>query len=48
VAIRSITPSSNPIPLCAVWRKSNDNPALPAFVDILRKATPRIRTQMEG
>jgi DNA-binding transcriptional LysR family regulator len=48
VAIRSITPSSNPIPLCAVWRKSDDNPALPAFVDILRKATPRIRTQMEG
>lgn len=48
VAIRPITPKSAPIPLCAAWRQSADNPALMAFLDVLRTAIPRIRTQMEG
>src|SRR5437016_4581403 len=47
VAIRPITPKSMPIPLCATWLKSAGNPALAAFLDILRAATPAIRTQME-
>jgi DNA-binding transcriptional LysR family regulator len=45
--IRPITPKSAPIPLCVIWRKSAHNPALAAFLDILKAATPRIRTQME-
>jgi DNA-binding transcriptional LysR family regulator len=47
VAIRQIAPKSGPIPLCAAWRKSGDNPTLAAFLDILRAATPAIRAQME-
>src|SRR5207244_4537178 len=47
VVIRPITPKSAPIPLCVAWRKSADNPALAAFLEILRAATPSIRTQME-
>jgi len=47
VVIRPITPKSAPVPLCVAWRKSADNPALAAFLDILRAATPSIRTQME-
>ena len=47
VAIRSITPKSAPIPLNAVWRKSDKNPALTAFLDILRESTSRIRAEME-
>jgi len=47
VAIRPITPKSAPIPLHAVWRKSDKNPALTAFLDILRESTSRIRAEME-
>jgi DNA-binding transcriptional LysR family regulator len=47
VAIRPITPKSAPIPLNAVWRKSDKNPALAAFLDILRESTSRIRSKME-
>jgi hypothetical protein len=35
------------IPLCVVWRKSSDNPAVTAFLDILRASRPKIRKQME-
>jgi DNA-binding transcriptional LysR family regulator len=45
--IRQIAPKSAPIPLCVVWRKSAHNPALGAFLDILRTAIPGIRAQME-
>ncbi|HUD47541.1 MAG TPA: LysR family transcriptional regulator [Candidatus Baltobacteraceae bacterium] len=45
--ILPITPKSAPIPLCVIWRKSAHNPALAAFLDILRAATPAIRAQME-
>jgi DNA-binding transcriptional LysR family regulator len=47
VAIRPIVPKSAPIPLCATWRKSEENPVLTAFLDILRAAKPQIRAQME-
>jgi DNA-binding transcriptional LysR family regulator len=47
VVIRPIAPKSARIPLCVAWRKSAQNPALEAFLDILRAATPAIRTQME-
>ena len=47
VAIRPIVPKSAPIPLCATWRKAEENPVLTAFLDILRVAKPRIRAQME-
>jgi DNA-binding transcriptional LysR family regulator len=46
--IRPITPKSAPIPLCVTWRKSAHNPALAAFLDILRAAMPVIRAQMES
>jgi DNA-binding transcriptional LysR family regulator len=45
--IRPIAPRSAPIPLCVIWRKSAHNPALAAFLDILKAATPAIRAQME-
>jgi len=45
--VRLIAPQSARIPLCVAWRKSAHNPALPAFLDILRASTPSIRTQME-
>src|SRR2546426_10453443 len=48
VAIRSISPRSADIPLCATWLKSTHNPALTAFLEILRTAKPAIRTQMEA
>jgi DNA-binding transcriptional LysR family regulator len=48
VVIRPITPKSKPIPLCATWPKSSPNPALAAFLDILRAAMPAIRVQMEN
>jgi DNA-binding transcriptional LysR family regulator len=47
VVIRPITPKSGPIPLCAVWLKSPRNPALAAFLDVLRSAGPQIKTLME-
>ena len=47
VTIRPIAPKSAPIPLCVAWRKSVENPALTAFLDILRAAGPQIRAQME-
>jgi len=47
VVIRSIAPKSGRIPLCVVWRKSANNPALAAFLDVLRAAIPSIRNQME-
>jgi DNA-binding transcriptional LysR family regulator len=47
VTIRPIAPKSAPIPLCAHWRKPDENPVLAAFLDILRAAVPRIRSQME-
>lgn len=48
VVIRSIVPKSSQIPLCAVWRKSEHNPMLAAFLDILRVAKPQITAQMEA
>jgi DNA-binding transcriptional LysR family regulator len=45
--IRQIAPKSAPIPLCATWRKSAQNPTLASFLDILRAAMPAIRAQME-
>ena len=47
VVIRSITPKSEPIPLCAAWPKSSQNPALSAFLDILRAAELASKTLME-
>src|SRR5215470_12812687 len=47
VVIRRILPKSARIPLCIVWRKSAQNPALTAFLEILRTASPAIRNQME-
>lgn len=47
VAIRPITPKSVSIPLNVAWRKAVDNPAMAAFLDILRTAKPQIRAQME-
>jgi DNA-binding transcriptional LysR family regulator len=47
VVIRRILPKSARIPLCIVWRKSAQNPALTAFLEILRTAIPAIRNQME-
>ena len=47
VVIRSIIPRSARIPLCVVWRKSSDNPAVTAFLEILRASRPAIRRQME-
>jgi DNA-binding transcriptional LysR family regulator len=47
VIIRPITPKSAPIPLNAVWRKSDENPTLTAFLDILSESTFRIRAEME-
>jgi DNA-binding transcriptional LysR family regulator len=47
VIIRPITPKSGRIPLCAAWFKSSQNPALAAFLEILRDAIPSIRAQME-
>jgi DNA-binding transcriptional LysR family regulator len=48
VIIRPITPQSAAIPLCVSWRKSAQNPALAAFLDIVRAARISIRTQMES
>jgi DNA-binding transcriptional LysR family regulator len=47
LVIRSIIPKSARIPLCVVSRKSSDNPAVPAFLEILRASRPAIRKQME-
>jgi DNA-binding transcriptional LysR family regulator len=47
VVIRRISPKSPRIPLCIVWRKSAQNPALAAFLEILRTARPKIRKEME-
>jgi DNA-binding transcriptional LysR family regulator len=47
VRIRSIIPKSAQIPLCVVWRKSPDNPAVLAFLEVLRASRPKIRKQME-
>jgi DNA-binding transcriptional LysR family regulator len=48
VTIRPITPQSARIPLCVSWQKTSHNPALAAFLEILRAAGPAIRTQMES
>jgi DNA-binding transcriptional LysR family regulator len=45
--IRPTAPKSAPIPLCVTWRKSSQNPALSAFLDILRAAKLEIKTLME-
>lgn len=47
VIIRPITPKSAGIPLCVAWLKSSRNPALTAFLEILRTAKPAIRKLME-
>jgi DNA-binding transcriptional LysR family regulator len=47
LVIRSIIPKSAQIPLCVVWPKSSDNPAVTAFLEILRASRPKIRKQME-
>jgi len=46
VVIRPITPKSARIPLCLVWRKSAENPALDAFINIVRAAKPSIQKMM--
>jgi DNA-binding transcriptional LysR family regulator len=48
VAVRAIAPKSAQIPLCVVWRKSEQNPAVGAFLDALRAAIAGIKNQMEG
>jgi DNA-binding transcriptional LysR family regulator len=48
LVIRSIIPKSARIPLCIAWRKSSGNPAVPAFLEIVRAARPKIRKQMEN
>jgi DNA-binding transcriptional LysR family regulator len=48
VVIRPIAPKSARIPLCVAWLKSAQNPAMAAFLEILRAAIPSIKTQMEG
>ena len=48
IAVRPISPKSAPIPLCVVWRKSEQDPAVAAFLDNLRAAIRQIRAQMEG
>jgi DNA-binding transcriptional LysR family regulator len=45
--IRPIRPKSAEIHLCATWLKSAHNPALTAFLEVLRRARPAIRAQME-
>jgi DNA-binding transcriptional LysR family regulator len=47
VVIRAIMPKSARIPLCIAWRKSSGNRAVPAFLEIVRAARPKIRKQME-
>jgi DNA-binding transcriptional LysR family regulator len=47
LVIRSIIPKSAQIPLCILWRKSSDNPAVHAFLEVLRAERPKIRKQME-
>lgn len=47
VVIRPIAPKSARIPLCVAWLKSSHNPALAAFLDVLRAAKPRIKNLME-
>ncbi|MBO0694527.1 MAG: LysR family transcriptional regulator [Verrucomicrobia bacterium] len=47
LVIRSIIPKSTQIPLCVLWRKSSENPAVHAFLEVLRAARPKIRKQME-
>jgi DNA-binding transcriptional LysR family regulator len=46
VVLRAITPKSADIPLCLVWRKSVENPALEAFVKIVRAAKPSLQRKM--
>ncbi len=46
VVIRPITPKSAPIPLCLTWPKDVENPALAAFVKIVRTAKPTIQAMM--
>ncbi len=48
VLIKPIIPKSAQIPLCLTWRKSDESPALKAFLEILRELKPAIRKQMEG
>jgi DNA-binding transcriptional LysR family regulator len=47
VLIKPIIPKSAQIPLCVTWRKSDESPALMAFLEILRELKPAIRKQME-
>jgi len=47
VIIKPIIPKSAQIPLCATWRRSDEGPALMAFLEILRELKPAIRKQME-
>ena len=44
---RPITPKSKPIPLCATWLKASPNPALAAFLNVLRAAKTQIKALME-
>src|SRR5438477_9878668 len=48
VVIRAITPKSADIPLCVAWRRSVQNPTVPAFLEVLRAAASSIRRQMEA
>jgi DNA-binding transcriptional LysR family regulator len=47
VVIRPIAPKSARIPLCVARLKSSQNPALAAFLDVLRASKSQIKTLME-
>ena len=47
VLLKPIIPKSAQIPLCVTWRKSDENPVLMAFLEILRELKPAVRRQME-
>jgi DNA-binding transcriptional LysR family regulator len=42
VVIRQIAPSSSAIPLCLVWPKGNGNPAVAAFLEVVKSLKPEI------
>lgn len=47
VLIKPIIPKSAQIPLSVTWRRSEESPAVMAFLEILRELKPAIRQQME-
>jgi len=47
VLIKPIIPKSARIPLSVTWRRSDESPAVMAFLEILGELKPAIRKQME-